>query len=400
MFNRAIPLFRLMGFPIRLDPSWFIIFFLIVWSLSVAVFPVNYPNLAGATYWTMGIIGALGLFVSVILHELGHAVVARSYGLPIRGITLFIFGGVAELQDEPQSAKVEFFVAIAGPFVTLLIAALTYGLALLGQNWPVPVTGVLGYLAMINFFVLFFNLIPAFPLDGGRVLRSALWQAQGNLRRATRVTSRIGIGFSFLFIGLGLLMIFTGAVFAGLWIILIGWFLRNAASMSYQQLLLRQALEGEPVQRFMNPNVITVTPDLSLQQLADDYIYRYYHKLFPVVVDGQLAGCVTVDRVKEVPREEWNQRTVADVVDQCTNQNTIGADADAMAALTQMSRNDVSRMMVIEADELRGVITLKDLMRFFQLKVELEEQGLPAAGSKAEETIRRNERYEHAKAER
>lgn len=371
MFGKPIHLFRLFGFPIRLDPSWFIVAVLITWTLAAALFPSTYEGLGWATYLFMGIVGALGLFASVVLHEIGHSVVARHYGVPIKGITLFIFGGVAELEDEPRTARDEFLVAIAGPVVSLMIVLVTLALATLFSGW-VAVAGVLSYLASINLLVVLFNMVPAFPLDGGRVLRSALWKWRGDLRSATRLTAGIGSGFGFVLIGLGVLSIVLGGFVGGLWWLLIGMFLRSASSSSYKHLLVRQTLEGEPVRRLMVPNPVTVSPDLSIQALVDQYIYTYHYKFYPVVEQGRLLGCVEVGDVKDVPREQWGERTVAESVSQCSRNNTISPEMDSMEALAILQRNDTSRLMVVEGDQLKGIIALRDLMHFFALKMELE----------------------------
>jgi Zn-dependent protease len=400
MFGKSIPLFKLFGFPIRLDPSWFIVAIMLVWSLSSFFFPQAYPELSAATYWWMGILAALGVFASIVLHEIGHSVVARRYGISIKGITLFIFGGVAELEDEPASAKAEFLVAIAGPLVSLVLAGVFIGLATLmqGAQALMPAVGVLAYLGTINTIVVIFNLIPAFPLDGGRVLRAGLWRAWGSLRKATRITSRIGSGFGFFFIGLGVVSFFMGDIVGGIWLALIGLFLRGAAGMSYQQLLVRQALEGEPIHRFMTTNPVTVSPSLPLSEMIENYVYRYYYKLFPVVEGSKLVGCITLERIKNLSAEERAERTVGDVAEACTEKNTIRADADAMEALSRMSR-DNSRMMVVDDGHLQGIIALRDLMRFFSLKIELEE-GEGTAGQAASTQQEHSPSYQQAGAER
>jgi Zn-dependent protease/predicted transcriptional regulator len=374
MFTRRIKVFDLLGFPIYLDLSWFIIVLLITWSLAANVFPGYYEGLATWTYWIMGLSGALGLFVSILAHELGHSVVARRFNLPMRGITLFIFGGVAEMTDEPPSAKSEFFVAIAGPIVSVVIAIVCYATSVLGRSvLAIPIVGVLSYLAIINTVVVVFNLIPAFPLDGGRVLRSILWHAKGSLRWATRITSNIGAGFGMFLILLGILSLINGNVIGGMWQVLIGMFLRGAAQMSYQQVLIRRVLEGEPIDRFMNAEPITVPTSATIHQLVETYIYTYHHKMFPVSDRGQLIGCVTTQDVQKVPRDQWNVRTVGEVVQPCSEENTIQSGVDAMQALSRMSEYHKSRLMVIDHGQLVGIISLKDLLRFISLKVELEE---------------------------
>lgn len=377
MFTTRFELFRLFGFSVRIDASWFLVAALLTWTLAMrfSQSPV-YQDLGTAAHWLMGLAGMLGLFVSIVLHEMGHALVARRYGIPIRGITLFIFGGVAEMTDEPPNPKSEFLMAIAGPIVSILIAAACFGLAWAGRTggWPEFVNGVLGWLALINAVVVGFNLVPAFPLDGGRVLRSALWAFRKDLRWATRITSTIGSIFGIALIGFGLFQIIQGFLIGGVWMIFIGLFLQAAASMSYQQLILRRQLEGEPVSRFMKTDVRTVPPEATIRELVDDYVYRYHHKMFPVARNGDLVGCVTTRQIKEIPREQWEQRSVGEVAEQCSERNTIPSDADAMQALSRMQRNRSSRLMVVDHGHLKGVFSLKDAMDLMATRVELGEE--------------------------
>lgn len=374
MFGQRIDLFRLFGFAVRLDLSWFLVAVLVAWSLAAGYFPSTYPDLASAAYWAMGIVGALGLFVSVVLHELAHALVARRFDLEIKGITLFIFGGVAEMADEPPSPRAEFMVAIAGPLASLAIALGCLGLNQLGAAWawPLPVEAVVGYLGMVNGLLVAFNIVPAFPLDGGRVLRSILWYWKDNLRWATRVTSAIGSAFGVGLIVLGVVAFIRGNYVSGMWWFLIGLFLRNAAQMSYQQLLIRRVLEGEPVSRFMVRDPVTVPRAISVAELVEDYVYHHHFKMFPVVDGERLTGCVTTRQIKELPRDEWERQTVGAIARRCDAENTVGPDDDAMAALAKMSGNQLSRLMVVEGDRLVGVLALKDMLQFLSLKVELE----------------------------
>jgi Zn-dependent protease/predicted transcriptional regulator len=374
MFIKRFKLFNLLGFPVYVDLSWFLIVLLITWSLADSVFPSVYEGFSRATYWWMGLAGALGLFVSILAHELGHATVARRYDVPMRGITLFIFGGVAEMSREPPSAKAEFFVAIAGPIVSVVLAAACYTISVVGKSGlPGPIAGVFWYLGMINAVVVAFNLIPAFPLDGGRVLRSILWHFQGDLQSATRITAGIGSAFGLLLIMLGIFSFIGGNVVGGMWQFLIGMFLRGAAQMSYQQVLIRRALEGEPVDRFMHADVVTVPPTISVRQLVDNYIYKYHHKMLPVTDNDRLVGCVTTRDIQQVPRGEWDQHSVEEILKPCADQNTVQVGTDAMQALARMSRNQASRLMVVRDGHLEGILSLKDLMKFISLKIELEE---------------------------
>ena len=376
MFGRRIKLFKLFGFEVGIDLSWILLAVLVAWSLSVGLFPFRYQNLPTQTYWIMGIVGAIGLFFSIIFHEMFHSLVARKYGMPMKGITLFIFGGVAEMGDEPPGPRAEFMMAIVGPLSSILIGIFFYATYLLGRRsgWSEPIYGVLQYLGTINGLLALFNLVPAFPLDGGRVLRSILWGWRRNLKWATRISSTIGRGFGVLLILLGMYQFLTGNLLGGMWWFVIGMFLHGAAKGSYQQLLIRRALEGEHVRRFMKPDAVTVRPSLSLIQLVEDYIYKYHYKMFPVVEDpDKLIGCVTTSEVKQIPREEWNRRTVGEIVNRCSPENTIGPQADAVQALSSMNKTGSSRLMVIEGNRLMGVITLKDMLQFLSLKVELEE---------------------------
>jgi Zn-dependent protease/CBS domain-containing protein len=375
MLGKRIKLFKLLGFEVGIDLSWIIIVILVAWSLSTGFFPFRYKNLSTQTYLLMGIVGAVGLFASIIVHEFTHSLMARKYGLPIKGITLFIFGGVAEMSEEPPSARAEFMIAIVGPLSSIAIGLFFYGIYLFGiqSDWPKPINGVIGYLGAINGILAGFNLVPAFPLDGGRVLRSILWGIKGNLRWATRISSQIGIGFGFLLIFYGFLQIIYGNFIGGMWIFLIGMFMQGAARMSYQQLLTRRALEGEKVKRFMNPEPVTVSPDVTIERFVEDYIYRFHFKLFPVVDGDKLAGCVTTRQVKEVDRNDWSRKKVGDVMAKCSPENAVGPEMDAIKALSTMRRSGISRLMVIEGGRLVGVVTLKDMLEFLSLKIELDE---------------------------
>ncbi len=376
MFGKQITLFTLFGFKVRIDASWIIIATLIVWSLSTGYFPFHHPSLSPRSYWLMGTAGALGLFLSIIFHEFSHSFVAQRFGLPMKGITLFIFGGVAEMGDEPPGPKAEFLMSVVGPISSFLLAAVFHGISNIGelQQWPIEVQGILSYLAFINVLLGAFNLLPAFPLDGGRILRSILWRTRRNLRWATRVASRIGAGFGLVLIIMAFFTIVMGNFIGGIWLLLIGMFLRNAAVMSYQQLLLRRSLEGEPVRRFMKTAPVTVSPLLSIQEFVEDYLYRYHYKMFPVVRGEQLLGCITTAEAKSLPKEKWASTTVGEVAAAACARNAISPETDTVQALAIMNRNSFSRLLVVDGARLVGIVTLKDLLRFFALKVELEEE--------------------------
>jgi len=294
--------------------------------------------------------------------------------MPINGITLFLFGGVSELGEEPRSAGTEFLMAVAGPLVSAVLAAVFWVAAVVGYHggWPHPVVIVLGYLATINAAVLIFNMVPAFPLDGGRVLRSILWAATGNLRRATRWASYAGQTFAWVLIALGALQFFSHDWVGGMWSVLIGMFLNSAARSGYQQVLIQQALQGEPVRRFMNSNPIVVAPSLDLGHWVEDFVYRYHHRAFPVAANGRPEGVITTQALSRIPRGEWAEHTVSEVMTPDLPEVSIAAEADAMEALGKMQRTGASRLLVIDGDRLVGIVSLKDLLGFLNLKLELE----------------------------
>ncbi len=378
MLGRRIQLFRPFGIPVRLDLSWFLVVGLISWSLATGIFPPLYPELTGSIHWTMGLAAALGLFASVVLHELAHALVARRYRLTIRGITLFIFGGVAEMESEPPNPKAEFLMAIAGPISSFFLAAILWGGAAIAQGaaWPQPVIGVLSTLAVINLTVAVFNLAPAFPLDGGRVLRAALWHWRRNLNEATFVSSRIGRGFGTALMILGVVAFVGGNVIGGMWWFLIGIFVRGAASSSYQQLVLKDLVEGQPVHRFMRSEPVTVAPTVSIAEWVEDYVYRHHYKMYPVVDGSRLLGCITVDRLQGVQRDDWSSTKVADLMESRSESNTVDAGTDTMELLTNILKpGGRSRFMVVENDRLVGIIALKDLLELISLKLQIESPG-------------------------
>jgi len=369
-------LFKLLGFEVGIDWSWIIIAILILWSLSTGFFPMYYKNLSTEMYWMMGLVGAAGLFLSIIFHEFCHSMMARRYGMPMKGITLFIFGGVAQMEDEPPSSKAEFMVAIVGPLSSLAIGLIFYGIYIFGKSagLPEPVNGVVGYLAFINGILAGFNIIPAFPLDGGRVLRSILWGIKKNLKWATRVSSWIGTGFGILLIVLGIVNVLRGNFVGGMWWLLIGMFLHGAAKSAYQQLIMRKALEGEPLTKLMKTDPVTVPASVSLKEFVEDYVYRHHYKMFPVMDNSnKLAGCITTKQLKEVPKENWDQKKVADLAMQCSPENSVDSKEDAMRALSKMKSYSASRLMVTEGDHLLGIISLKDMLEHLSLKAELEE---------------------------
>ncbi len=373
MFGHRVTLFELFGFKVHVDASWLLLAVLVVWSLATAYFPPVLPGYPAATYWWMGVAGLIGLGFSIVVHELAHSLVARRFDMPIRGITLFVFGGVAEMEEEPTSAKGELLMAIAGPAMSLAVAIAFTILAGLGAgiSAAAPAVAVADYLAAINAILAVFNLVPAFPLDGGRVLRAALWGWKGNFIWATRIAATAGGLFGLLMIALGLGSAVTGNVVGGIWLFILGLFLRGAAGGAVSRAVTRDVFAGRPVRRFMRTNPVTVDPDLSVERLVDDFVYRHYFKSFPVTSRGQLLGCVRLERVVETERERWPWQTVGAVMEPCGDDMIISPDADASAALEQMQRTGQSRLFVTENGTLIGVLSLRDLLNFLSVRMDL-----------------------------
>jgi len=376
MFGRTFTLVKLFGFEVKIDLSWLVLGLLISWTLAKGFFPDSYKGLDPATYWAMGVAAAVGLLISIVFHELWHSLIARKFGLPMKGITLFIFGGVAEMTEEPPSPKAEFFMAAAGPVSSIVLGAALVGISAIGQggSWPRPFVGVTNYLGFLNLMLAGFNLIPAFPLDGGRVLRAILWGWKDNLRWATRVSSGIGSAFGTAMVFIGALQFVFGNLVGGMWLFLIGMFLRGASKSALTQLAIQQAFQGERVKKYMKDDPVTVPAGTSVREFVDDFILRHHYKMFPVVDEaGRLAGCATLNQVKEIPKEEWDLRRVADLSKACSMDNTVSPDDQVLSALSLMSRTNASRLIVVEGDRLVGVITLKDIMRVLSIKADLEE---------------------------
>ncbi|MBD3222523.1 CBS domain-containing protein [bacterium] len=374
MFRKRVRLFTLHGFDVSLDPSWLLLALLVAWSLSTGFFPYRFGDLSTTAYWAMGIAGALGLFLSIVIHEFSHSVLARRSGMTMKGITLFIFGGAAEMTDEPPRPRAEFLIAIVGPLASLALAAVLLGVHAIGVagGWPRSVNGVVEYLVAINVIVAVFNLVPAYPLDGGRVLRAALWAWKGNLRWATRIAARIGWGFGALLMALGVLRILAGSLLGGIWMVLIGLFVQRAADMSYQQLVVRRALEGEPVRRFMNSDPVSVSPETAVERMVEDVFYRHHVETCPVTVDGRLIGCVTRDRLKDLDRDDWGRTTAADVMEDCAEANHVSPDTDSVDAMARMRQHGLDRLIVVGDGQYLGTVTLKNMLEFLATRMDLE----------------------------
>lgn len=365
-----IPLGRILGIPIGLDPSWFLVFILLTWTLASSYFPAQYNDWPFLHYWIVGAITAIMLFVSVLLHELGHSFVALRYKIPVRKITLFIFGGVAEISREPPSPISEFWIAIAGPVVSFSLAGFFRLLQPLAGGYA-PLLALLRYLAIINGSLGLFNLIPGFPLDGGRVFRALVWGITDNLQKATRTAGNLGRLIAFGFILYGVWQVFKGNLSGGIWIAFIGWFLESAASAQLRQLALTDMLSGHRVSEAMHRSCAMVPADLTLQSLVDQHILGLGQRCLVIIQAGQVAGLLTIHNIKEVPREQWAHITAAEVMTPVDRMKIISPHSELIQAMQAMDRDGVNQLPVMEGDQVMGMISREDVISYLRTLREL-----------------------------
>ncbi len=365
MNRSTISLGRILGIPIGVDYSWFLIFALLTWSLATNYFPVQFTNWPVTEYWLVGAVTVIFMFGSVLLHELGHSVVALRYKIPVRSITLFIFGGVAQIGAEPPSAVSEFWIAIAGPVTSFLLAAFFYLLrSMLGSL--APLLAIAEYLAYINGTLGLFNLIPGFPLDGGRVFRAILWGATHNLRRATLIAANVGRFIAFALILLGVWQIFTGNFGNGLWIAFIGWFLESAASSQIHQQTIHDLLAGHHVADVMRHDFTSISPDCALEELINQHILGGGQRSLVVKQFERVVGLLTFHNIKAIPSSEWPTTTAAQVMIPFDKMKWIRPDADLMDALGEMDRDGVNQLPVMAGAEIQGMLGRGDLINFLR----------------------------------
>jgi Zn-dependent protease/predicted transcriptional regulator len=363
----ALRILTIGGIPIRIHGSWLLVYALITWSLAVGYFPRVLPDLSPAAYWANGLVAALLLFVSVLLHELSHAGVARSQGLAVQGITLHVFGGVAELRDEAPSPRAEFLIAIVGPLTSFAIGGALWGVAAAGLVRAPWARAIVGYLASINLMVAVFNLIPGFPLDGGRLLRAALWSWKRNLAAATALASRVGVAVAFGLIGFGMLQLFRGAVVGGFWMILIGLFLRSSADASNAQTQVRAALGRLRVADVMTREVVEVPAEARLDQLVERF-WRHHFTSFPVVAEGTVQGIASLRHLGSVPRDRWSETRVTDVMAPLTDELVVSPRDSVFEAFEKAARNAIGRVAVLDERRLVGYLSLKDVTHVLTLQ--------------------------------
>jgi Zn-dependent protease len=373
--NKSIHIITILGIPIEVNYSWFIIFFLVTWTLAQNYFPMAIPHAPAFVYWIISIIAACLFFISLLAHELSHSIVAIKNKLPISGITLFVFGGVAHMTKEPETPAIEFKMAAAGPLCSFAISFLFFVLTQLFYSLKLPMALVVttDYLSFINLMVGIFNLIPGFPLDGGRILRAALWSLFGDIKKATQIASSFGKGFAYFLMGLGFFYLISGAVISGIWFIFIGFFLRDAASVSYQQVAFKKYLSGVKVRDIMTKNVVTVSDGLTLLSIVDDYFFKFRFTSIPVVTDdGEIKGIMTIHSVKDVPRDRWAYTNVSEAMVPLKSDLVVNPQTDILEALAQMAGNGIGRLLVTQGGKLVGIISQRDVIRLFEVREDLE----------------------------
>jgi Zn-dependent protease len=386
--DRGINIVKLFGINIKIDWSWLLILFLVVWNLSSA-FSEAHPDWSSLFTLLMGLVAALLFFLSVLIHELAHSLVAKSQGIHVNDITLFLFGGAANIREEPKSPKSEFLMAIVGPAVSLAIGFGLLALSGIGfqtQNLPQTkpsqilqnlnaLTTLAVWLGSINVILGVFNLVPGFPLDGGRVLRSIFWAVTDNLQRATRWASFVGQGIAWMMITAGMAMVFGlqipllgEGLIDGVWLILIGWFLNNAAIKGYQQVVIRNVLEDVPVSKMTKRHPPTVSGEITIERLIEEYIMQTDDHAFPVIENGELLGIICLDDVRRVPTNERATKTVKEIMTPRSELVTINPDDPANEALQEISQRAIRQLVVIEDGKLYGLIRRKDIVKFLQLQ--------------------------------
>lgn len=368
-----IKIAKLFGIEVFINYSWFFIFVLVTFTLAFGVFPTQYPQQSLAINITLGLITSALFFSSILFHEFVHSLVANLNQIPIKKITLFIFGGMSQMTEEPKSPGAEFKMAIAGPLSSFFLAGVFFALylGLRSAGLTSPYYAAFFWLGEINFFLAAFNLAPGFPLDGGRVLRAIVWYFSNSYRQATRVASGAGQAIAFLLIFFGLLLFLAGNI-GGLWLVLIGWFLNQSAIASYQQMVLTQALADVHVKEIMSKEVRTVSPDISLEDLVSNYFLKERYSRFPVVEDSHILGVITLNDVKGVPREKWMTTKAREVIEPLKKEMFMKPDDQAVNALMKMAAEDVGHLLVVaDKDKLAGLITRTDIIRLIKIKTTL-----------------------------
>lgn len=377
---------RIAGIEIGIHYTWLLAVIFISWSLAVGFFPAYFPGWSTTAYWATAILAACLLFASVLVHELAHSLVALGRGLPAHGITLFIFGGVSTISAEAKRPRDEFVIAIVGPITSLVLAGIFWGLLQIAGGGNAPVSAILSYLALINVSLAGFNLLPGFPLDGGRVLRSILWGRTGSLERATRIASFTGQVFGWLLIGYGVFQVLHGNFLSGLWIAFIGWFLNSAADASRQEVMLQRLVGDVPVAQIMEPNPDTVAPDTSVKEVVEEHLLRRGRRALPVGQGDRLLGIVTLTDIKRLPQQEWPKTPVSQIMTS-SPLYSVGPEDNVNTAMGVLAEQDVNQVLVLQDGRLLGLLSRSNIIRYLKLGQALkiqpkQQEGIAMPGSK------------------
>jgi Zn-dependent protease len=365
MNKSAIPLGRILGIPIGLDYSWFLIFGLLTWSLASSYYPAEFKNWPVIQYWIVGAATVILMFCSVVLHELGHSVVALRYRIPVRSITLFVFGGVAQIGAEPPSATAEFWIALAGPVTSFILSIFFWLIQPVIASFA-PLLAIAKYLTYINLSLGLFNLIPGFPLDGGRVFRAVVWGMTKNLSRATQIAATLGRFIAYVFIFAGVWQMFSGNFGNGLWIAFVGWFLESAASSQIQQRSTQDLLAGHRVVDTMRRDYISVNPEDTLQKLVTEHILGSGRRSLMVMQKAKVLGLLTLHNVKAIPPANWPTTRAAQVMIPASQMKSIRPDAELRDALGEMDRDGVNQLPVMLDDQMIGILGRDDVISFLR----------------------------------
>lgn len=365
----AFSAFSVRGIRVRIDQSWFIAFLLFAWTLSIGYYPLQAPDYSPFTYWAVGSLSSLLLFICVFLHELSHCIVARGLGIPVRQITLFIFGGVSEMDHtDSSSPSTEFRITIAGPLSSFVIGMIFMTTTMLVKGSVERITlEMLHYLYYVNFLLAAFNLIPGFPLDGGRVLRSYLWSRSRDLRSATRSAARVGELFAITMIGMGVFSILLSHVVPGVWLVLVGLFLKNSAATEYRSFELRFGLQDIKLREIMVPPT-SVSPSMTISEFINNYVFHYHYRTFPVVENGKFVGMIDVRSIKGIPADQWPSVKIGDYLSDPSTFCVLSPDIEATDALRRFVTKNCSKAAIVRDGHLLGLLTRSDLFRLISLK--------------------------------
>lgn len=362
---------RVAGIDIFVDSSWFFILVLFTWMLATSYFPEGLPGYRGTLYWPLSLVTSLLVFACVLAHELAHSIVAVKQGDPVRRITLFILGGVAQITEEPKDPLSEFVMAVVGPIASFILGSFFFLLAILFLVINAPLRAMFFYLGLINIVLGAFNLLPGFPMDGGRVLRSIVWKITGDLRKSTRIASLSGQAFSFLLVAIGIFQVLGGSL-SGLWMIFIGWFLYSAAARGYKQVLMKSQLSGVTASDLMVMEFEILPADMSVKRLVNDYILKRKGHAFLVGDKESLEGVVCFEDVKAVPRRSWPEAKVKDIMTPREKLEVVSPDTDGENILARFVSGNIHQVSVMEGDEVMGIICRSDIFRYVQLRSDLE----------------------------